>query len=155
MNNQHLPTAPLSVGATPIHQSIGDRTLLAHTVEIVGAYVSRNPIQSGNLPDLIKEVHTALSRLSAPPPVSAPIEELRPAVAIKKSIGTDYLICLEDGKRFKSLKRHLATHYGLSPEQYRERWGLPADYPMVAPSYSETRSRLAKDHGLGRGGKAA
>ena len=79
-----------------------------------------------------------------------PIEELKPAVPVRKSVAADYIICLEDGKKFKSLKRHLRTHYNLSPEEYREKWGLPADYPMVAPNYSATRSRLAKDNGLGR-----
>ena len=78
------------------------------------------------------------------------VDELKPAVPVRKSIAADYLICLEDGKKFKSLKRHLRTHYDLSPEEYREKWGLPADYPMVAPNYSATRSRLAKDNGLGR-----
>ena len=79
-----------------------------------------------------------------------PVEELKPAVPVRKSVAPDYIICLEDGKKFKSLKRHLRTHYNLSPEEYREKWGLPADYPMVAPNYSATRSRLAKDNGLGR-----
>ena len=78
------------------------------------------------------------------------IEELKPAVPVRKSVAPDYIICLEDGKKFKSLKRHLRTHYNMSPEEYREKWGLPADYPMVAPNYSATRSRLAKDNGLGR-----
>ena len=104
------------------------------------------------LPKLIADVHGALKTLRSNGGASTPAE-LKPAVPIRKSIAPDYLICLEDGKKFKSLKRHLRTHYDLSPEQYREKWGLPADYPMVAPNYSETRSRLAKDNGLGRKAK--
>ena len=119
------------------------------TAEVVGAYVSNNPIAASDLPNLINEIHAALTGLSGP---AAPVEEERPkpAVSVRKSLGHDYLICLEDGKKFKSLKRHLKTHYDLSPEQYRERWGLPADYPMVAPAYAEERSRLAKEMGLGQ-----
>jgi predicted transcriptional regulator len=116
---------------------------------IVSAYVSHNALSVTDLPKLIGEVHSALRSLLGGG-VPEPAEELRPAVPVKKSITPDYLVCLEDGKKFKSLKRHLRTHYDLSPEQYREKWGLPADYPMVAPSYSATRSRLAKDNGLGR-----
>lgn len=117
--------------------------------QIVSAYVSHNPVSLTDLPKLISDVNGAIGNLSAPAPVAA-AEELKPAVPVKKSISNDYLICLEDGKKFKSLKRHLRTHYDMSPEQYREKWNLPSDYPMVAPSYSETRSRLAKDNGLGR-----
>jgi predicted transcriptional regulator len=94
-------------------------------------------------------VHAALKNLQSAV-VAEPAEELKPAVPVRKSVAPDYIICLEDGKKFKSLKRHLRTHYNLSPEEYREKWGLPADYPMVAPNYSATRSRLAKDNGLGR-----
>ena len=95
------------------------------------------------------EVHTALNGLQSME-VPEPVEELKPAVPLRKSVAPDYIICLEDGKKFKSLKRHLRTHYNMSPEEYRDKWGLPADYPMVAPNYSATRSRLAKDNGLGR-----
>ena len=102
-----------------------------------------------DLPKLIADVHNALKNLHSPVAVE-PIEELKPAVPVRKSVAPDFIICLEDGKKFKSLKRHLRTHYNLSPEEYREKWGLPADYPMVAPNYSATRSRLAKDNGLGR-----
>lgn len=119
------------------------------TGEIVAAYVSNNPVQSGDLPALIREVHTALDKLASggdEPPQEAP----KPAVPIRRSITPDYLICLEDGKKFKSLKRHLRTHYDLSPEEYREKWGLPADYPMVAPNYAKARSQLAKKMGLGQ-----
>jgi len=119
------------------------------TAEIVSAYVSNNTVAAGDIPGLINQVHAALSRVSGGSS-EAPAEPLKPAVSVKKSIAPDYIVCLEDGKKFKSLKRHLRTHYNLSPEEYREKWGLPADYPMVAPNYSATRSKLAKDNGLGR-----
>jgi predicted transcriptional regulator len=127
----------------------GDNDLIDLSTEIVSAYVSHNALSVTDLPKLIADVHSALRGLRTNGP-SEPAEELKPAVPVKKSIAADYLICLEDGKKFKSLKRHLRTHYNLSPEEYREKWGLPADYPMVAPNYSATRSRLAKDNGLGR-----
>ncbi|QYO77908.1 MucR family transcriptional regulator [Devosia salina] len=123
--------------------------LIELSTEIVSAYVSHNAVSPGDLPKLIAEVHGALRALQANE-TPAPVEELKPAVPVRKSVANDYIICLEDGKKFKSLKRHLRTHYNLSPEEYREKWGLPADYPMVAPSYSATRSKLAKDNGLGR-----
>jgi predicted transcriptional regulator len=126
-----------------------DADLVDLSAEIVCAYVSHNALSVGDLPKLIADVHSALNALSTGS-APAPAVELKPAVPIKKSVASDYIVCLEDGKKFKSLKRHLRTHYNLSPEEYREKWGLPADYPMVAPSYSETRSRLAKDNGLGR-----
>ena len=127
----------------------GDNDLIDLSTEIVSAYVSHNALSVTDLPKLIADVHTALRGLRSTT-APEPIEELKPAVSVKKSVAADYIICLEDGKKFKSLKRHLRTHYDLSPEQYREKWGLPADYPMVAPNYSATRSRLAKDNGLGR-----
>lgn len=123
------------------------------TAEIVAAYVSHNSLSVADLPKFIADTHAALRGLSAAPK-QAPAERPVPAVPIKKSVTPDYLICLEDGKKFKSLKRHLSTHYNLSPEDYRERWGLPTDYPMVAPSYSATRSSLAKANGLGRKAEA-
>ena len=126
-----------------------DSDLIELSTEIVSAYVSHNAVSPGDLPKLIAEVHGALRALQSNE-VPAPVEELKPAVPVRKSVANDYIICLEDGKKFKSLKRHLRTHYNLSPEEYREKWGLPADYPMVAPSYSATRSKLAKDNGLGR-----
>ena len=119
------------------------------TADIVSAYVSHNVVPANELTKLISDVHSALTVLDGET-VAPAKEELKPAVPPKKSITPDYLICLEDGKRFKSLKRHLKTHYDLSPEQYRERWGLPADYPMVAPNYAAARSRLAKQMGLGQ-----
>ena len=120
------------------------------TASIVSAYVSHNTTQASEIPTLISQVHTALQRLSAGRPEAAPQEPSKPAVPVKKSVTPEYLICLEDGKRFKSLKRHLRTQYKMTPEQYREKWGLPADYPMVAPNYAVERSQLAKKMGLGQ-----
>ncbi|HLV82765.1 MULTISPECIES: MucR family transcriptional regulator [Devosia] len=126
-----------------------EQDLIELSTEIVSAYVSHNALSPNDLPKLISDVHGALRTLSNNE-TPQPVEELKPAIAVRKSVTNDYIICLEDGKKFKSLKRHLRTHYNLSPEEYREKWGLPADYPMVAPSYSATRSKLAKDNGLGR-----
>ncbi|MGE8941632.1 MucR family transcriptional regulator [Leptospira interrogans] len=122
--------------------------LVGLTAEIVSAYVSNNTVVAADLPVLISDIHQALSRATSN---AAPMEreELRPAIAVKRSVTPDYIICLEDGKKFKSLKRHLRTHYNLSPEEYREKWGLPHDYPMVAPNYAAARSELAKKMGLG------
>ncbi len=122
------------------------------TTEIVAAYVGNNSIEVSELPNLIREVHKALVGLDEEEAEVVEVER-KPAVSIRKSITPDYLICLEDGQQFKSLKRHLRTHYGLSPEEYRERWGLPNDYPMVAPNYAQARSNLAKKMGLGQNRK--
>ncbi len=122
--------------------------LVTITATIVAAYVSNNSISSTELPGLIAETHAALSR-AAGRIVPQEREEAKPKVAVKKSVMPDFIICLEDGKKFKSLKRHLRTHYNLSPEEYREKWGLPPDYPMVAPNYANARSQLAKKMGLG------
>ncbi len=121
---------------------------VAFATGIVSAYVRNNTLQVSELPDLIRSVHAALEDLSRPG--SAPVEAPTPAVPVRKSIYKEYLVCLEDGLKFKSLKRHLRSKYGMSPEEYRAKWGLPADYPMVAPGYSEKRSKLAKKMGLGR-----
>ena len=123
--------------------------LVELSADIVSAYVSHNALSATDLPKLIVSVHGALVGLSGAAEVDA-VVELKPAEPIKKSITPEYLICLEDGKKFKSLKRHLRTEYDISPEEYRAKWGLPPDYPMVAPTYSEARSRLAKTIGLGR-----
>lgn len=124
--------------------------LIELATQIVAAYVTKNPVERADLPKLITEVHRALEQAAAGPgPGKGDVTEAKPAVSIKKSITPDYLICLEDGKKFKSLKRHLRTHFKLTPEQYREKWGLPADYPMVAPTYATSRSKLAKNMGLG------
>jgi predicted transcriptional regulator len=123
--------------------------LIELSSEIVAAYVGHNALSPTDLPKLIAEVYAALKGLGAGPAASE-AEAPKPAVPVRRSINPDYLICLEDGKKFKSLKRHLMTHHHLTPLQYREKWGLPADYPMVAPNYSATRSSLAKSSGLGR-----
>ena len=123
--------------------------LLEMTADIVSAYVGNNNVQASEVPGLISSIHAALTQVSTGAVEPEP-EVKDPAVPVRKSITPDFLICLEDGRKFKSLKRHLRTHYNLSPEEYREKWGLPTDYPMVAPNYSATRSRLAKDNGLGR-----
>jgi predicted transcriptional regulator len=125
-----------------------------HTADVVSAYVAHNSVRTADLPDLIASVHRALQGLSAP--LQAEPEKREPPVSIKKSITPDFLISLEDGKQYKSLKRHLKGR-GLTPEQYREKWGLPRDYPMVAPNYAKQRSELAKALGLGqlRRGRAA
>jgi predicted transcriptional regulator len=118
--------------------------------EIVAAFVSNNPLPKSELPALIHAVHSAVERLAAGPETAPPqVEAKTPAVPIRRSITPDFLICLDDGKRFKSLRRHLAGH-GLTPEQYRQKWNLPSDYPMVAPSYAAQRSELAKKIGLGQ-----
>jgi predicted transcriptional regulator len=119
------------------------------TTTIVSAYVSNNPMPASELPALISQIHAALLRVSTGR-AELPLEPAKPAVPVKKSMTADYLICLEDGKRFKSLKRHLRTQYGMTPEQYRDKWGLGADYPMVAPNYAVARSQLAKKMGLGQ-----
>jgi predicted transcriptional regulator len=122
--------------------------LIELTAEIISAYVSNNTVVASDLPAIIGDVHDALSKASQRVG-QIEREELRPAVTVKKSVTPDYIVCLEDGKKFKSLKRHLRTHYNLSPEEYREKWGLPHDYPMVAPNYAQARSALAKQMGLG------
>jgi predicted transcriptional regulator len=116
--------------------------------DIVSAFVSNNSVPVTELPSLIASVHGTLSRLSSAP-VEEKAEPLTPAVSVKRSITPDYIVCLEDGKKLKMLKRHLKTAYNMSPEAYRERWGLPQDYPMVAPNYARQRSQLAKEIGLG------
>ena len=121
---------------------------IALTADIVSAYVSNNSVSASDIPGLISQVHSALMRVSGGQSESQP-EPLKPAISVKKSITPDYLVCLEDGKKFKSLKRHLRTQYNMTPEAYRERWNLPPDYPMVAPNYARQRSRLAKEIGLG------
>ena len=119
------------------------------TASIVSAYVSNNPTTAAEIPGLISQIHAALQRVSNGGSEAAS-EPAKPAVSVKKSMTPDYLVCLEDGKRFKSLKRHLRTQYNMTPEQYREKWGLPSDYPMVAPNYAVARSQLAKKMGLGQ-----
>lgn len=128
----------------------GKPELIELAARIVAAYVGSNPVAAAELPRLIADVHSALAQTASGNPVREELPEARPAVNWKKSITPDHLICLEDGKKFKSLKRHLRTHFNLSPEQYREKWGLPPDYPMVAPNYASERSKLARNMGLGQ-----
>jgi predicted transcriptional regulator len=127
--------------------------LTSWTADIVSAYVAHNVISGEKLPDFIGSVYAALNKASTQGG-EAPKVEVKPAVPVKKSVTQEYIICLEDGKKFKSLKRHLRTHYDMSPEEYREKWGLARDYPMVAPAYATARSNLAKSMGLGRRSQA-
>ena len=124
-------------------------TYIELTAGIVSAYVSNNTVAAGDISSLISQVHTALLRVSNGQSETS-AELAKPAIAVKKSVTPDYIVCLEDGKKFKSLKRHLRTQYDMTPEHYREKWGLPPDYPMVAPKYAEARSQLAKQMGLGQ-----
>ncbi|GEO84327.1 MULTISPECIES: MucR family transcriptional regulator [Alphaproteobacteria] len=124
--------------------------LVELTADIVSAYVSNHVVPAGDIANLIADVHSALSNTSSPAPVVSIVEKQKPAVAVRKSIQDDQIICLECGGAFKSLKRHLMTHHNLGPEEYRDKWDLPIDYPMVAPAYAEARSRLAKEMGLGQ-----
>lgn len=130
------------------------RDLVGMVAEIVSAYVSANQIPAQDLPGIIRTVHTALLEVSGAP-LSAPDQAHEPAVPVKKSVTPDFIICLEDGKKFKSLKRHLRTRYGMTPDEYRTKWNLPHDYPMVAPNYAKERSTLAKRMGLGTSRKGA
>lgn len=123
---------------------------VAMAADIVSAYVSHNSIPTSELPDLISKVHTSLAQIHGPRAAEPADDRIEPKVSVRKSITPDYLICLLDGKKFKSLKRHLRTAYEMSPEDYRKMFGLPADYPMVAPNYAEARSKLAKQMGLGQ-----
>ena len=128
--------------------------LVEMAADIVSAYVSANSVAAQDIPGLIRTVHAALKEVSGAGPAVAEHGQ-EPAVAIKKSVTPDFIICLEDGKKFKSLKRHLRTRYGMTPDEYRAKWGLPHDYPMVAPNYAKARSELAKQMGLGQGGRKA
>lgn len=139
---------------TEVTQDGNAELLIELTAEIVAAYVGNNAVASGELPALIASVHGALGGVTSAAPVEV-VEKQKPAVPVRRSVHNDYIICLEDGQKFKSLKRHLMTHYNLTPEQYREKWDLPSDYPMVAPAYAEARSRLAKEMGLGQKRKRA
>lgn len=127
----------------------GESSFIQLTANIVAAYVSHNTVPSADIPNLISQVYSALARFAGNQ-VTSLIEPLRPAVPVKRSVTPEYIVCLEDGKKFKSLKRHLRTQYNMTPEQYRDKWGLPPDYPMVAPNYAAARSHLAKQMGLGQ-----
>ncbi|PZU66750.1 MucR family transcriptional regulator [Sphingobium sp.] len=130
-----------------------DETLLALTADIVSAHVSNNSVGVGEVPALISRVHSALAGLGAEAPIVEPKQQ--PAVSVRASVKPDHIVCLEDGKKLKMLKRHLMTHYQLTPDQYRAKWNLPADYPMVAPDYAERRKTLALKIGLGRKPRSA
>ena len=126
--------------------SADSKELIAWTADIVASHVQNNSVAISDLPQLIKTVHESLAGLSG----DSPAEKPQPAVSVRRSVTPDYIVCLEDGRKLKMLKRHLATAYGMTPEDYREKWGLPADYPMVAPNYAKQRSSLAKKIGLGK-----
>ena len=131
-----------------------DTATIEMTADVVAAYLTNNPVAASELPGIIQAVHQALTVAAAGPAAAvAPAPE--PAVPVKKSITPDHLVCLEDGRKFKSLKRHLRTKYDMSPDDYRTKWGLPRDYPMVAPAYAEKRSSLARQMGLGQQGRKA
>jgi predicted transcriptional regulator len=134
---------------TPMSDTTSATQFIALTADIVSAYVSNNTVPASDIPNLINQVHLALLRVSGGQNETQP-EPLKPAISVKKSITPEYIVCLEDGKKFKSLKRHLRTQYNMTPEQYREKWQLPTDYPMVAPNYAAARSQLAKQMGLGQ-----
>ena len=140
----------MSENAAP--ENISKEQLLEMTTEIVSAYVGNNTIAAGELNELIVSIHGSLHNLTTGG-VEVEPEPIKPAVPVRRSVTPDYLICLEDGKRLKMLKRHLRTTYGLSPDDYRAKWGLPADYPMVAPNYAQQRSEFAKKIGLGKVGQ--
>ena len=131
-------------------EELSGQDILRLSAEIVAAYVSRNAVQSAAISDVVQRVHSALNDLSRPTPVLVAAKQ-RPAVPVARSIQPDFIVCLEDGAKLKMLKRYLRSRYDLSPEEYRRKWGLPADYPMVAPNYALRRSDFAKKIGLGRG----
>lgn len=148
----YVPFSALPTQGAQMEEA-GDPRLSELTAEIVAAYVSHHSIRPNELQQLIGDIHLALKR--APQAASQLIELQKPAVPIKKSVNPDYVVCLEDGKEFRSLKRHLSAVHGLSPAEYRAKWGLPRDYPMAAPNYSKVRSNLAKTFGLGRKASSA
>ena len=154
-NRCHRPVPPVKrfprndKGGRKMSETKGNDDFIALTAGIVSAYVSNNPVPANDMAALISQVHAALMRISSGAG-EANGEALKPAVSLKRSITPDHIVCLEDGKKFKSLKRHLRTQYNMTPEQYREKWGLPPDYPMVAPNYAAARSQLAKQMGLGQ-----
>ena len=127
-----------------------DAELITLTSQIVSAFVSKNSVQAADLPALISNVYQSLNSLGQPQAAAEAPADLKPAVPVKKSVTPEYIICLEDGKKLKMLKRHLSSSYGMTPDEYRAKWGLPADYPMVAPNYAKQRSDLALKLGLGR-----
>ncbi len=147
--SQRVAKIDLSKAINPVSETMASDSIIELTADIVSAYVSNNTVSASEIPALINQVHGALLRMSSGQG-EAPAEPLKPAVPVKRSITNEHIVCLEDGKKFKSLKRHLRTQYNMTPEQYRDKWGLPPDYPMVAPNYAAARSQLAKQMGLGQ-----
>ena len=151
MNEENLGPEPDPVdeedAAAPVAGGPSEAAVLRHTAKIVASFVSNNSVPGSELPALIRSVADAVTGIGAPDGAQ---ESLKPAVPVKKSVTPEHIICLEDGKKLKMLKRHLKTAYNMTPDEYRQRWGLPANYPMVAPNYAKQRSRLAKKIGLGR-----
>ena len=131
--------------------SIDNEELLRMTTDIVASFLTHNSVPAESVPDMIKSIHATIKEISGGE--SKPEVKAKPAVPVSKSVQDDYIVCLEDGKKLKMLKRYLRSQYDMSPEEYRRKWGLPSDYPMVAPSYSRRRSDFAKEIGLGRGGR--
>ncbi|XBQ15855.1 MAG: MucR family transcriptional regulator [Oceanicaulis sp.] len=138
MNEEHIPT-------------VDNEELLRMTTDIVASFLTHNSVPAESVPDMIKSVHATMKDIATDQPKPEP--KAKPAVPVSKSVTDDYIVCLEDGKKLKMLKRYLRSQYHMSPEDYRRKWGLPADYPMVAPNYSKRRSEFAKEIGLGRGGR--
>ena len=136
-----------------MERELPSKDLLSLTSEIVAAHVSNNSVTLTDLPQLIEQVYKTLANVGTEP--TPKVERPQPVVPVKKSVTPEYIICLEDGKKLKMLKRHLKTAYNMTPEEYRDRWGMPADYPMVAPNYAKQRSKLAKQIGLGTRGRRA
>ena len=132
-------------------EELSGQDVLRLSADIVAAYVSNNPVQPAGISDIVRQVHSALSDLNRPQAASAQTARQKPAAPISRSVQPDYIICLEDGAKLKMLKRYLRSRYNMSPEDYRRKWGLPADYPMVAPNYAARRSDFAKQIGLGKG----
>ncbi|WP_026789989.1 MucR family transcriptional regulator [Pleomorphomonas oryzae] len=132
-----------------------DYSVIGFAADVVAAYVGNNALQKSELPAFIASVHAAFSTSVGGLRAPAAAEPLQPAISVKKSVTDDYIVCLEDGKKFKSLKRHIQSHYNMTPDEYRAKWNLPADYPMVAPNYAKTRSALAKKTGLGQNRRRA
>jgi predicted transcriptional regulator len=132
-------------------RQIENEELLRMTTDIVASFLTHNSVPAENVPEMIKSVHSTMKEISGDEPKPEP--KAKPAVPVSKSVNDDYIVCLEDGKKLKMLKRYLRSQYDMSPEDYRRKWGLPADYPMVAPNYSKRRSEFAKEIGLGRGGR--
>ncbi|WP_421791732.1 MucR family transcriptional regulator [Hyphobacterium sp.] len=133
--------------------NVDEEELLRMTTDIVASFLTHNSVPAESIPELIRSVHSTMGDISGA--VAKPEPKAKPAVAISKSVTDDYIVCLEDGKKLKMLKRYLRSQYDMSPDDYRRKWGLPADYPMVAPAYSRKRSAFAKDIGLGRGSRKA